>query len=271
MSNYSVHVGSDPTSLTDLGGATYGLTVLRHAPVWMAAPQGHGNDLPGLDGGYSDGLTLRAVEMTVPCIVRASTAAALRTQLDAVLPLISPRSGDQWWKFDWQSDRLRYGRVWDVVQGASMPNLARLDLTLRLSDACAYSTTSTSQTLTVSSTPQTLTIPATGSVAGSADARPVWVIKNTSGSESSALTLTSSTTSESISLAALPNGYWYRLDLPRQIVERSSNSGSTWSTFYSGVGSATQIPRLEAGSSNSLTLSGLSSGSVVVTYRARYL
>ena len=226
-----------------------------------------------MGGGVAFANGFHARVLSIPAIIIGSSRSDLASKVDAVMALLNPELGLQYLKFDAESDRAWRGSVSGRIS-RKPKGIVAVEITIPWTcvESAAYSTTETSQTITINANPKTFAVPAAGSVAGSAYALPTWVVKNTSGGTSGALTLQNTTTGEKVSTTAgIANGTWLRFDAARQILETSTDSGSTWAAAMSNRGSYRNIPRLKPGASNSLTLTGLSSGSVVATYRARYL
>ncbi len=274
MSN-SIHVGSSADSLTDLSGASYGVTLLKMAWPWMAGSDAFMHDLPQGNRRVLLVNSMRGRVEVFPLRIEGTSNSNLRSKVEAIKRLVDPRLGNIYVKSDVWSDYLFFGRFtspWPGPYRGQLVTNIQAEFTNKWADL--LSTTETTQNVTVSGSPQAFNVPASGSVAGSSPAEPQWIIKNTSGSVSGAIRLVNNTTDESFYLAtgaSIPNGTWLRLDRERWTVETSVNSGSTWSDASALVGSLKNIPRLNPGGVNSCTLSNLSSGTVSVIYRARYM
>jgi len=268
--SYSTDSGSTWTDC-----ATYGLMVAS-IPKWpfFGNLAGRAGDLYYADGGALHAEHFGISELTLNCVIRAADSTELATFRDNLRSILDPRLGDGWIKIDYQTDRFYVGRL---MAGVDWEHLAmhagQITLPFKLSKACAYASSETVQTIAVAASPQSFDVP-DGSgevVGGTAEVRPVWVIKNTSGGTSGALTLANATTGETFSTTAgIANGAWLRIDSERQHVEISTDSGVTWTTAMSNVNSP-WLPTLQPGVQNELTLTGLTAGSVVCTYRTRYL
>jgi len=165
-----------------------------------------------------------------------------------------------------------------MVQGAEHPAWCEFDLTIRCDNALSYAASETSQNVTTATDPITFNVPASGVVAGSADAYPVWTITSTNhpsySGTSGAITLTNNTTGEAIALSTMDEGDIYRLNAQTKLVEKSTDgAGATYSNAFDEVGASVEIPRLAHGVQNSITLDNLDNqyGVVTIAYRARYL
>ena len=269
----AIHIGASIASLTDLGGASYGLVLLRGERVGLSGAQIDLGELPGFDGGYAMVNGSRLRQMVLPCLVSGSSHSDALSKVESVVALLNPALGSQYLKLDSESDRAWLGKVGGEISKKPR-GIAAFELSIPwvCEHAHAYSTSETVQSETVSSDPEAANVPASGVVAGSAYAYPVWVVKNTSGSDSDPLSLNNATTAETVSTSAgLANGAWARFDAARQIIEKSTDSGSSWSAWMTARGAYRAIPRLKPGVANSISLGGLSAGSLVCTYRARYL
>lgn len=269
----SVHFGTTAGSLTDLSGSSYGVTVETSQISGMPDVQSSVASLPGSNGALLYGRVFgpRTIDMTLRVV--GSDADDLQEKIDNILYTIDPRRGAGWWKFDHQNDRIWNGSVirgfGAVVRG---PRMARLPLQIQLASALAYGADETTQTVTVSGNPQAFSVPGSGVLGGTANAEPVWLVKNTSGGASSALALTNSSTGETVSTSVgIANGHWLRFDRARQIIERSTDSGVSWTSFMSSRGTSRNIPALAAKQGNSCALTGLTGGEIVITYRTRFI
>ena len=271
----SIHVGTDPASLTDLSGASYGVTLLKTAWPWMATPSTILQNLPERDGGSILVNSFRMRSVSFPLRIEGTSNSDLLSKIEEIHKLIDPRLGLIYVKADVWSDRLFYGRFsgpWQAGYRGQLVTTVTAPFTSQWAET--LSTTETTQTETVSASPEAFTVPAAGTVDGSGPALPQWIIKNTSGSASGAIKITNGTTAETFSLpttASIPNGTWLRLDRERWTVETSTDSGSTWTAAPSLVGAGKNIPRINPGVSNSCTLTNLSSGSIDIVYRARFI
>jgi len=271
---YSFHFGTTIGALTDFSGAAYNLTVVSDDnPLIPEFDIGvYSNPQAHKQGMYTGTATERVFE--IPCVIRAASAATLRTQLDSTFGALGLGLSSGYLKLDTWPTRIWYGRfVGRSGEKRHGANNMLFTLTFRCEDMFAYATSLTTQTITISSDPQTFMVPATSGtvVAGNVDPTPVWVIKNTSGGDEYGLILANATTGETINISGLADAYWLKLDFDRQVVELSTDSGSTWAAYMTAVGTNANIPALSHSTQNSITLTGLSAGSVVLTYYARYL
>jgi phage-related protein len=269
----SLHFGLSASLLTDLSANQYGLKVEQGEMPWAADPQLNLVDLPGRDGGHVYGSHYGTRRITIPVRVEGDDAADLRDKMDSIMWLLRSSRGNAYWKLDSLPDRLAYGRLGaGVVFRPSGPRLARGVLQVVCPSAFLLSTTETVQTVSVAASPKSFNVQAADAVEGTAPAAPVWVVKNTSGGTSSALTLENVTTAEKVSTSTgIANGAWLRFDADRMTIEKSVDSGANWTSFMAFRGTYKNIPLLVPGQVNSCVLTGLTAGSIEITYRARYL
>lgn len=272
MSN-SLHFGLSAGSLTDLSSSTYGVLVEQHSFPWSCEPQISAVAMPGRDGAHIYGTRFAGRRAAIPIRVEGSSTADLIAKMDAIALRLNSANGDGWWKLDSLSDRLFYGRVAGGIDFTpSGPRMARAVLHLVSPEAFLYGVNEITQTETISGTPTTFDVKDSAAVVeGTAVACPVWTIRNTSGSTSSAITFESVTRGEVFTTnTGIPNAWYARIDGARMILEWSPDN-STWSTWMTARGSSTDIPKLSPGVSNSIRITGLSGGTVTAAYRPRYL
>jgi hypothetical protein len=268
---------------TDLSGAAYGLTVVGTPKLpFFAKTKGRrqsiaqsNTDIIGAD--YFDSATL-----TLTCKVSATSWATLCAKIDNIKAVLDPRLGHCIILIDGIIDRCWSGFLLDGVDwGWVAAHANQFDLTFTLTSPMAYGLNAPDdQTVTVSSSPTSFKVPAdsvptplaTDIVPGTEAAYPEWIIKVTPGA--SQLILASTTTGETITLSSISAGDWVKLDRATQHITRSSDSGTTWVSAMSKVpaqATTPNIPRLAPGVQNELTLTGLSSGEIVIAYTPRYL
>ena len=261
---------------TDLSGTTYGLTVVRPTPRRIVAnPILSSNNVPQSYGGlaYCGGFGMVEIGATVVC--EGSSISDLASKMDALKYLLNPMNGEKSIRFDHQSDRYWLGRLMNEIEAADIGDRSsQFDLRFLCSDSRAYGTTDrSSPDITISATPQVLTIEAAAAVVGTAPTNPTWVIKNTSGATVSSLSLANATTGETWAWTGtlINTTGWLRITTGLGgKTEVSTNSGGAWSDSNLGV-TGQGFPTLAGNVQNSLTLTGLSGGTVVLTYTPRYL
>lgn len=209
------------------------------------------------------------------------TQDTLMQAFDAIKTAMDPRNGVKLWIFDEDQDGIGATRdrgVYAMVHGPF--NEVRLSTgntfqaNLIVPSGVTVATSATVQTLTISTTPETFYAPAASgsTVNGNMEARPVWVIKNTSGS-SSACWLKNITRDENMYISTIANGEWIQIDTDKEWVRSSDDSGATWTHCETRLSSLSglEFPLLTAGVQNEIQTTTLDTGSVVATYRARWL
>lgn len=280
--SFSIYRAGDE-AVTDLGTATYGLTVVGAPKLPMLAKAKarrqsiaqSNTSILGAD--YFD-----TAMLTLTCSVSGTSWATLCAKIDNIKAALDPRKGNHIILIDGITDRYWVGALMDGVDwGWLAAHANRFDLVFTLTSPMAYAVSPPDdQTVTVSSSPTSFKVPAdsvptplaTDIVSGTEDAYPEWVIKCTSGASS--LVLANTTTSETITLLAISAGDWIRMDRETNHVEVSDDSGSTYSSAMAKVATTAttpNIPRLTPGVQNELTLTGLATGEIVIAYTPRYL
>lgn len=255
---------------TDLSGASYGLTVLETEAPFMAKPQVDVQGVAQWFGGISRSPGFDALTIPVPCVVSGSSASDLLTKLDALRLVLNPRNGQKTLKFDYMSNRYWYAVLANPGDLSAVGvSWKKFNLVFVAGDSRAYSTSDrATPDFTINTNPYTMT----ETPAGTATADPIWIIKNTSGGTVTSLTLNNTTTVESVTwVGSLANGDWLKVDIPRGVIEKSTDSGANYTDSMSGVSGSFILPTLKPSVVNSITLTGFSAATVVLTYTARYL
>lgn len=265
----------------DMGGTSYGLTVVGLKMQSLAAPLIDARQLVNGFGGMSLclGYGSKAIALETVMDIPAS-GATQQSRIDAIKAALDPRVyGAKKLALDVFSDRYWYATLNGPVDEGKINALAgKFALEFIAPDSRAFSTTNrTSPDFTITSNPQTFT---TESVAGTAPCSldlsapslcPVWIVKNTSGGTVSSMSFGNATTGESITITnSIANGSWIRLSVGTQKVEKSTNSGSSYTSVLTGVTPGGIIPSLSPGV-NTITLTGFSGATVTLAYTARYL
>jgi hypothetical protein len=262
LSNQSLSFNS-----TDLGGATYGVLLERH--VRPVAPRIiETSVIPGADGAITYGGYLGAQTIDLPLVIEGSSRSDLHTKLDAVVGVLHTDEAKA------LAPDYMGGRYW-LAQLANLGGIeyfgmtaCRTTATFIVADARLYAASETSQTLTVATDPDSFSVPASGNVAGTAVADPEWELTLSAGASS--IEIENTTRGESVTYgASLTSG-----DKLKVVSEPTSMRVyvDTGSGYAESMGDVSGVPpRLSPGVSNSVTVTGLSSGSLDVTYRARYL
>lgn len=261
----------------DLSSATYGVTVEhRDLPLFPFVNVDETN-LPYGFGGMSQGAYTESYPMAVPVTVIGSSAANLKTKLDALALLLYQRMDSlTTLKFDTSSDRYWNVRFKGISDAARKGVAVQCTLNFAAPDPRAYATSATNQSAGITSNPDTVTVPADGVVAGSAPADPVIYVRNSSGDTVSGVIVNNTTRSETLTFGgSLDDTYWLKIDCTptTQRCYRSTNTGDdptilTYTEVMGGVSG--DFPLLDPGVANSFTVTALSAGTFKIVYRARY-
>lgn len=262
--------GAAITSMTDVG-LSYSAYVEKSSWAMLPTLLFEQKPAPARDGLYSAGSRYGARSFSFNLIIAPPDGTSVQTNLDALMALIDGAQGDGYVKFDRIPDRAFKGRFQGGASCEFLGNDAvRLGLNFACSESMAYSLTETEQTLTITTNPQTDTVPASGALAGTARTQPVYVVKNTSGGAAN-ISVKCVDTDQQIDVNNVANSAWVKIDASTKRVYYSTDSGVTWADANTKIGTNAWFPELAGGAANSLTTSGLSAGSVVITYRGRYL
>lgn len=259
---------------TDLSGTTYGLTVVGGSVSLGAPPRVQYQPVPFRNGGYDAGGFLEARTISFRAYVAGTSESDLASKIDALNRLLNTTSAQSL-----RFDNFLSGRYWLVrlsspIDSDFTGSSHEFDLEFTAADPVAYSTTETTQTVSVSGSPTSATVPASGTIGGSEYAEPVWLY--TAGGTETSILLQNTTTEETIKWnGSLSNTHKLRIDAARFTIEKSTDGGTTWTNYMSGRAanpdsSVPIFPRLRHGVANAITLTGPTTGSLVVTYRERY-
>jgi len=105
---------------------------------------------------------------------------------------------------------------------------------------------------------------------GTSWALPVWTIHNTGGPAID-VTLENVTTEETLRmLGGLASGHYFRIDSDRKHVEKSGD-GATWMNGMTSKTAGDPFPRLQAGVRNEVLVTGIAAGTLVATWRPRWI
>ena len=212
------------------------------------------------------------------------STSALRDTLASIRNLLNPILGDSIIIFDNEPDRRYIGRM----SSMSAPSVKGFNgVTFSVELQCLSYTQDLDETNTAADTwtgasPNTSTF--TG-IAGTVSRIPVEVyVRNETGQNltGAAITVANDTTSETITWTGTINDdYWLRFGTIdsngrfQATISRSTSSGAdpeaeSYVSVESGFTSGDWI-RLLGGSTNSITITGLSAGRTELTYRGKYL
>lgn len=255
--------------------AAYGVTVTYHPGQSLPDPKLDMQDRGGGHGGVAQSSYLGARRFTWDCMLTAPDEDTLWSRLRTVRSLLSPTLGDQWLSADHIPDtqvlaRLN-GPINEIRQGFWAVSF---QLNWLCADPFEYSQVEYGQSgVSIAADPTTVYEPASASavVDGTWAPAPVWTVVNTHATPVSGVTLTNVTTGEAMSwVGTLAQNDRLRIDCAREHVEKSTDGGSSWVSAMGGIGTADQFPALQPGVRNTITVAGVATGTLDVSYRARW-
>jgi phage-related protein len=242
---------------------------------YMAAPRVDLQAVPFRPGGVAQDTNLDSLRINLDCIVEAVSAAKLKTQMGALKTKLFSRT-DQSLRLDFQSDRYWLARLTSKIEGPilGVTNI-EFPLTFIAADPIAYSTVETdTEDEAITSSPDTIAVGSAGTSLDETFSEPVWYVRNTTGGGVSSITVNNTTTGESLTWANFINsGFWLKIDSSTMTCYRgqSSTSDATASTYVEAMANVSGIfPRLDTLVENSITVTGLSAGTLRAIYRVRY-
>lgn len=219
--------------------------------------------------------------ITLACTVTGTSQENLKNNMESILGTINPILGDKVFTLDDIPNRRFIGRV----MGISEPSVkGRWGYSFSISLVALAHTQDLDETnasASIATDPDTLTVPV---VRGNISRTPAeFYIRNETGAAltSATITLANNTTSETISwTGTLADDQWLRfgtLDSNGRFTASIALSDSTGSdpeaeTYTSAISGYTSgdWPRLKGGVENSITVTGVSTGTLEWTYRGRY-
>jgi len=253
--------------------AAYGLTVAQHPMPLLADIRLDYQDYGDRDGGVVQGASLKPRYMNVEGVVLAHTRRDLQDNMDDIKAVLDPRNGSKLMSLDSWPDRGWYGVLNGPINAQPLGGSGlRVQLNFALVDGVAVSLTETTQTVSVDETPEGFNCTAAGVVAGNEVTRPVWLVTNTAAGTITSVVLANTTRSETMTwTGSLAQNNILRIDSDRLHVEKSTDGGTTYTNNLLYTSAASEWPKLTGGVQNACTLTGVTAGSVVVTYRARWI
>lgn len=265
----------------------YGLTVVgRSTPPGMADPQMHTFDLLGRDGVLIDCSRRKPMYITAECMITAATRLLAEGYLDGLYAALDPLEGEQLLVFDDDHVDGRDDRGYmAILQAPSRPywkagGLAySIQLAWLVPGGVRIGVEDVEQECTIESSPDTWDVPAdigevAQTVGGQLEAYPVYVITNTSAVTATGVKLTNVTTGDELTwTGSLAQDEQLKIDARREIqtVYHSDDEGATWTVSMQGVTLGDPFPWLRAGVQNQLRVTGVTAGTLDITYRERFL
>jgi len=216
------------------------------------------------------------------CYISGTSQTDLRTNMESVLQRMNPILTDKTLLIDKVPDRRFVGRVSNI----SAPEIKGMwgftfTITIQaMSESQATSETNTSQA--IATDPDTLTF---SSITGNVSRIPAeFYVRNETGASliSSTIVISNDTTNESITwIGTLNDDHWLRfgnidaLGRFESSISVSDGNGAdpeaeTYSSVLSGYDSGDWL-RLKGGVDNDITVAGVSTGTLEITYRGRYI
>ena len=254
----------------DLSGSTYGLTVIAAPIGLLSGPRLAVSDYGGRHGSAVQGTFRGPKRFTVRGRVRGSSRSDLLTKLAAIADVVDPSGGEKLLILDHYSGLAWYALIdGEISLDDESAQTAIVEFPWIVPSGYSVAPSETVQTVTVDESPEGFNAPASGVVAGNLESAPVWKIRNTSGSTVTSVVLTNTTRTETATWSGvLTNNSYLRIDSDRCHVEKSTD-GTTWTNAMSGFASGSAFPKLTDGVANACVLTGLTAGTVTITYRAR--
>lgn len=266
---------ADPTGSAQvyLGGPSYGITIPIEEVDWLISSVIDVADSAYGYGGASWGTHHPGKLFRLPFILKGDSWQDTRNKLDA-LNLVLDKNRLAALRFEDFPDRYWLARFSgrDPVRIFQRGATGLLEFTAP--DPRAYALTETTQTVNITSGDNNFTVPASGSVAGTAEADVTFLIKPTSSGATSPVILENATRDETLTWNnALTSSEWLRITASARVekAEKTGDSGSTYSTVNSSVSAGSRFPKLSPNVSNAFTFSGSAgNGTIEITYRARF-
>ena len=261
----------------DLSGADYNLTALS-ASMSLGSPRNVASqNTPHRPGGTAWLLGDEPRQISVQAALWAGDGEEFRVRQDRLLNTLYAADLKSL-RLDWlYPDRYWLVRLQNATPVSAFRQglFAQFQLDFLAPDPYAFSLTEFDNTYTIDSDPYEFvlkedTSPATP-VGGSAPARPVYTITNT-GSQITGVTIENENTGDALTWSGtLLQDDMIRIDVDRQLIEKSTSGGATWSTVMYALNTGHVFPVLQALAVNEMSITGIDSGTIQVVYRDRYL
>jgi len=260
----------------DLSGSTYGVTLMKQRTQYpvMALPKIFSASVAQRHGGFTYGGRGSARVIPVRVAVQGSSFSDLMDKVDALNYLMAPENGEKSIRFDYISGRYWLGRLSNSIQAPPIGSTGFvLDWDFLCSNPNAYSTTQETETITLVSNPQNGYLPLDffSVIEGNVETFPVWKFKNTNASDVTSITLENTTTNQKITVTkTLQQNEYLKIDSQREAIEFSTDD-STYTNVNEYRSNADKtFPTLDPQVSNTITITGITTGTCDCIYRARY-
>lgn len=267
---------------TDLD--TLGLNVQPYNEPWMPIPN-LSKARPPQGQAEFHGVNYQEGMIILDCVVRGSSVSDLHSKMDAIVLLLDPTLGNKRIDLDEITDRFWYARL---VSGIQAPQKGQMSTTFQLHFETVehgYSITEDDNSFTIASNPDSFTVDSGGAIGGTAPTTPVWYIRNTVGSNVTGdILLKNDTLGDPVFKwnGTLEDDRWLRigsilLSSGRFLytLRKSDGTGNdptieTYTNVISGYRSG-DWPILKPNVQNTMTVTGLSAGTVRWVYRDRFI
>lgn len=248
------------------GDPEYNVVVMgREDPGWPGLNRTT-YDIPFREGAEADGGFLKTSSWTVPCRIDSGDEDSCRATLETLCYVMQsqvdiPLIFDSRPQFYFMVSGMESASArWDSGQGAIM-----VDLNFSLNDPTGYAVDETEKVYTITTNPQTFSVLAGDLEIGSVAPWPTWILN--AAADCTAWTITNNTTGEAFNdTTDLANGHYRKLD--SKLMEKLHSAGGVNYTRVNSGGSG-PVPRLLPRVTNSITVSGLTAGTLTVKYRER--
>lgn len=151
---------------------------------------------------------------------------------------------------------------------------ATFELEFTAPDPRAYGVTLTTQTVNLSSGTNSFNVPASGVLEGTAEPDVTWLIKPSGSGATNPLALRNTTRDETLTWNnTLTTAEWLRVKAfaHPQIVEKTGDSGASYSTSNGSLSQGSRFPKLSPGVANACQLTGCAGvGTLEISYRPRF-
>lgn len=263
----------------DMNGSSYGLTLVRQ-PIPRASEPVNiiSESISGAHRVMS--LNRRPQIITLDCALDATSQADIQTKMDAFLRKTDPKNGDKQLAIDQLASRYWLARRHSDIE--DKPTLAHSFFSVEFlaTDQYPYSTSETDSSIAIATNPDTLVV---SSPAGNVQFEPVWYIRNSTGGAVTSIKIENDTLPGNTLTytGSVGNGKWLRIgsqDADGHYahtigVSTASNADPTGLTYGDGIGSLTSgfvWPKLKPGENNSITVTGIGTGTLQWVFKGRY-
>lgn len=261
--------------------SAYKLFVEEYDKPLMAKPT-FSELLPASGDPYYTSSNTESKKLTLNCVVKGVTEQQLDENMDAILSKMHPLLGDKTLVLDNKPNRRHIGRVTSVSEPSLKGRWAYVFSISLMVFPQSQDLDETNVSASISADPDTMTV---SNVSGSAPRQfAEFYVRNETGGAlvSQTIVINNNTTSESLTWrGSLSDDAWLRIGTLESdgrysaSIDVSTGTGSdpeaeVYGDAMAGYQSGT-FPRLKGGVDNSITVEGISTGTLEVTYRGRYI